>query len=331
VNAGAAFRDNNRDNTCTDSFGFGFGDCFGGSGLAVRTNAGLAPVVPVTGFNALGLGFNDRQNNDVVFAGGGQIGYNWQFTPGSGWVIGVEADIQGLANDRRNDDFLALGGFGGFNGIFTAAPVAPIAPGSGIANPTGVGNGALGNVALFSRGPLGRSLDISRLDWFATVRGRLGYAWDRFLIYATGGVAFTDRGNNGDDFGAFGGGFGIPSGASLVGTGFYTSPAAAFSGNLVAPTNVFLTNSNNNNNVGWTVGGGVEWAFALNWTAKIEGLYVSFDRNRNNNTGFVGGEVVGVSNTGAQVTAGQLGFNNRRDRDDFGVVRVGVNYKFGTY
>ena len=246
-------------------------------------------------------------------------------------MIGVEADIQGLANNNRNDDFLALGGLGGFNGIFMAVPVAPIAPGSGIANPTGVGNGALGNVALFSRGPLGRSLDISRLDWFATVRGRLGYAWDRFLIYATGGVAFTDRGNNGDDFGAFGGGFGIPSGASLVGTGFYTSPAAAFSGNLVAPTNVFLTNSNNNNDVGWTVGGGVEWAFAYNWTAKIEGLYVSFDRNRNNNTGFIGGEVVGVSNTGAQVTAGQLGFNNRRDRDDFGVVRVGVNYKFGTY
>src|SRR4051794_29961743 len=310
VNAGAAFRDNNRDNTCTDSFGFGFGDCFGGSALAVQTNAGLAPVVPVTGFNALGLGFNDRQNNDVVFAGGGQIGYNYQFTPGAGWVIGVEADIQGLANNNRNDDFLAIGG-GGFNGIFTAVPVAPIAPGSGIANPTGVGNGALGNVALFSRGPLGRSLDISRLDWFATVRGRLGYAWDRFLIYATGGVAFTDRGNNGDDLGAFGG-FGIPSGASLVGTGFYANPAAAFAGNLVVPTNVFLTNSNNNNNVGWTVGGGVEWAFALNWTAKIEGLYVSFDRNRNNNTGFVGGEVVGVSNTGAQVTAGHAGVPHPR-------------------
>src|SRR4051795_12238577 len=152
VNAGAAFKDNNRDNTCIDSFGFGFGDCFGGSALAVQTRNGLAPVGPVTGFNAVGLGFRERQNNDAVFAGGGQIGYNWQFTPGSGWVIGVEADIQGLANDRRNDDFLALGGFGGFNGIFTAAPVAPIAPGSGIANPTGVGN-----VALFSRGPLGRS------------------------------------------------------------------------------------------------------------------------------------------------------------------------------
>src|SRR3954449_11772742 len=211
VNAGAAFRDDNRDNTCIDTFGTGFGDCFGGSGLSVQTNAGLAPVVPLTGLNTFGFGSNNNRNDDAVFAGGGQIGYNYQFTPGSGWVIGVEADIQGLANDNRNDDFFGgFGGLGGFNGIFTAAPVAPIAPGSGIANPTGVGNGALGNVALFSRGPLGRSLDISRLDWFATVRGRLGYAWDRFLIYATGGVAFTDRGNNGDDFGAFGGGFGIP-------------------------------------------------------------------------------------------------------------------------
>src|SRR3954451_24996365 len=116
----------------------------------------------------------------------------------------------------------------------------------------------------------------------------------------------------------------------LVGTGFYTNAAAAFAGNLVGPTNIFLLNDSNNNNVGWTVGGGVEWAFALNWTAKIEGLYVAFERDRLNNN-FLGGEVVGVSNTGAAVTAGQLGFENRRNRDDFGVVRVGVNYKFGTY
>src|SRR3954466_10665534 len=169
VNAGAAFRDNNRDNTCTDSFGFGFGDCFGGSGLSVQTNAGLAPVVPLTGLNTFGSGFNNNRNDDAVFAGGGQIGYNYQFTPGSGWVIGVEADIQGLANDNRNDDFLALGGFGGFNGIFRAVPVAPIAPGSGIANPTGVGNGALGNVALFSGGGGGfNNFDRNRPDWFAT-------------------------------------------------------------------------------------------------------------------------------------------------------------------
>src|SRR5690349_3829375 len=144
VNVGGAFSTNNNDDFCGG--GFGFGDCFGGSGLSVRTNNGLAPVVPLTGVNVFGTGLLNNRNNDGAFAGGGQIGYNYQFTPGTGFVIGLEADIQGLAFDRnRNDNF--FGGFGGLgtnSGIFTAAPVAPIGPGSGIANPTGVGNGALG-------------------------------------------------------------------------------------------------------------------------------------------------------------------------------------------
>lgn len=29
-------------------------------------------------------------------------------------------------------------------------------------------------------------------EWFGTVRGRVGYAWDRWLPYVTGGVAFGD-------------------------------------------------------------------------------------------------------------------------------------------
>ncbi|WP_375463726.1 outer membrane protein [uncultured Methylobacterium sp.] len=32
----------------------------------------------------------------------------------------------------------------------------------------------------------------SDVDWFGTVRGRVGYAWDRFLVYATGGFAYGD-------------------------------------------------------------------------------------------------------------------------------------------
>ena len=108
-----------------------------------------------------------------------------------------------------------------------------------------------------------------------------------------------------------------------MGTGFYTNAAAPSPATSWGQPTLFLPDDSNNNNVGWTVGGGVEWAFTLNWTAKIEGLYVAFDRDRDNNTGFLGGEVVGVSNTGAAVTAGQLGFDNRRDREDFGVVRAG--------
>ena len=33
-------------------------------------------------------------------------------------------------------------------------------------------------------------------DWLDTVRGRAGFAWDRFMIYGTGGAAFADVGVN---------------------------------------------------------------------------------------------------------------------------------------
>src|SRR3954465_5887465 len=48
-----------------------------GSGPPVQTNAGLQPVVPLTGINNLGLGLDNRRNRDG-FVGGGQIGYNYQ-------------------------------------------------------------------------------------------------------------------------------------------------------------------------------------------------------------------------------------------------------------
>src|SRR3954464_6965492 len=337
ANAGYGFSDRNND-PFNDDFGFtNFG-----SGLSVQTNAGLAPVVPLSGFNNGFGGFNNGRNRHDGFVGGGQIGYNLQLTPGSGFVIGIEADAQYADfGRRRNDDFGGFG-FGGGTGIFTAATVLPDGPGSGILPPTGVGNGALGNVALFNgfNGNGFNSFDRNRIDWFGTVRGRLGYAFDRLLIYATGGAAFTDR-NRRNDFNGFGAfGTGIPNGASLVGTGFYTTPGAAFAGSLTGPTNTgFFNDDRNNDNWGWTVGGGVEYAFTSgffgfnNVSVKIEGLYVNFERDRKNN-GFVGGgNVVGVSNTGAQVVDAQLtgfGFDNRRNRDDFAVVRAGLNWKFGS-
>ena len=346
VNAGYGFSDRNDDDNFFNNF------AFGGSGLSVATLNGLAPVVPVTGFNT--FGFTDTNRNRDGFVGGGQIGYNFQFTPGNGFVIGVEADIQYTDFGRRNNDnnFGAFGfnGLGNGTGIFTAATVLPAGPGSGILPPSGTGNGALGNVALFNGGNgLFNNTFNNRHDWFATVRGRLGYAIDRLLIYGTGGVAFRDNGNNNDN-NFFGFGNGITSGASLVGTGFYNgvgptpvlaaanARAAALFGANVVPNNTFgFFNDRNNNDVGYAVGGGLEYAFTNNLTAKIEGLYVSFDRNhRDNGFGFAN-NVVGVSNTGAAVFATGFGngtgfgFDNRRNRDDFAVVRAGLNYKFGTF
>src|SRR3982751_528624 len=143
-NAGYGFSDNNNDSFDNGFVGGGFG-----SGLSVQTNAGLQPVVPLTGINNLGLGFNNRRNRDG-FVGGGQVGYNFQFTPGTGFVFGVEADIQYADFGRRNNnDSFGFNGVGNGTGIFTAATVPDGIPGTGILPPSGNGNGALGNVALF--------------------------------------------------------------------------------------------------------------------------------------------------------------------------------------
>jgi outer membrane immunogenic protein len=80
-----------------------------------------------------------------------------------------------------------------------------------------------------------------RSDWQASVRGRIGYAWDRTLLYATGGVAFTD-------------------------VTAYTNwiPVGVFPGVITSQTKTL---------VGATVGAGVEHAFTDNFTVGVEGRY----------------------------------------------------------
>jgi outer membrane immunogenic protein len=84
-----------------------------------------------------------------------------------------------------------------------------------------------------------------RLDWFGTVRGRLGFTpADRLLLYATGGLAYGHV-------------------ASSTGITFST-PGIFFP----------FAGSASATRAGWTVGGGGEWAFADHWSAKLEYLYV---------------------------------------------------------
>jgi outer membrane immunogenic protein len=78
------------------------------------------------------------------------------------------------------------------------------------------------------------------LDWFGTVRGRVGIATGPVLSYVTGGYAYGSVKT------------------TLTETVF--APAAAF--------------SSNQNRGGWTYGSGVEASLGGNWTGKIEYLYV---------------------------------------------------------
>src|SRR5688572_22020866 len=91
VNAGYGWSDNDLDDGIlldSDARGIGFGQ-----------GAGRREGVIV---------FRDRGSEAEGFLGGVQIGYNWQVTPGAGFVWGVEADIQGidLDRDRRRNDFV---------------------------------------------------------------------------------------------------------------------------------------------------------------------------------------------------------------------------------
>ncbi len=106
-------------------------------------------------------------------------------------------------------------------------------------------------------------------EWLATVRGRAGYAFDRFLVYGTGGGAF---GNLQASYG------GLPFSSSTQ--------------------------------IGWTAGGGVEFAFTPNLTAKVEYLYVDLGSQSC---------AVGFCSTSGNPTTVTLTEN---------VVRAGINYKF---
>jgi outer membrane immunogenic protein len=88
----------------------------------------------------------------------------------------------------------------------------------------------------------------TRLNALGTVRGRIGYAWDRALLYVTGGFAYQrDR--------------------------LSTSIGA-------------VTLDNTGWDSGYAIGGGLEYAFAGPWSAAVEYLYVDV-KSRSNTIGAV--------------------------------------------
>lgn len=111
----------------------------------------------------------------------------------------------------------------------------------------------------------------SNLRSFGTVRGRLGIAWDSLLLYGTGGLAMGDQ---------------------------RISTRNVVTGDVVGQTDF---------RVGWTAGGGLEWGFAPNWSAKVEALYFDLGTDR-------------------YTVAGPTSVDARHSGV---VVRGGINYRFG--
>lgn len=253
-------------------FGVNAGYGFGTEDNKTPTVLGVGPTTQVfvggTGYTDGVLAFGNKKSSEG-FVGGGQVGYNYQFTPGSGVVIGIEADAQYVDFGRDRNRFASTPGVAG----------GGVIPGTLLFNPAG----------------------LSGLDYFGTVRGRLGYAFDRTLVYGTGGFAYGSGG--GKDFG-------LPGGSS----------------------DDFKT--------GWAAGGGVEYALPtdsfLNFfrssavTIKVEGLYVNLDQGNKLNGAFGvnnAGRTLNVSDPDVVLVSGGQSVKNT----EFAVVRAGINYKFGSY
>ena len=175
---------------------------------------------PLTGIQIvppLGTGATSDSNlNGGLF--GGQIGYNWQ---SGAWVFGLETDAQ-WTNQKGSANFLC--------------GVAGVAGGACLPGVTAVPAGVLGTTAAVDQ----------KLEWFGTLRGRLGIlASPAVLLYATGGAAY----------------------GSLKTDLTLTSITP-----LGLPVSV--TRSGSNSKFGWTLGGGIEAMFGSNWSGKLEYLYM---------------------------------------------------------
>lgn len=124
----------------------------------------------------------------------------------------------------------------------------------------------------------------SDITWFGTVRGRIGWAFDTVLLYGTGGVAFG---------------------------GLDTKFQGEFYGGE------HFKGSDSTTGVGWAAGGGVEWAFAPNWSVKFEYQYINLgDQTLKKREFYANGDPIDGVFAKASVTP------------HFQTVRAGVNWHF---
>jgi outer membrane immunogenic protein len=139
---------------------------------------------------------------------------------------------------------------------------------------------------------------ISRsLDYLGTVRGRVGYlVTPTLLIYGTGGLAYG----------------GVNSSTGLIDT--LAGPNAVF------PNPWFSFGKVSSTRIGWTAGGGVEWMFLPNWSAKAEYLYYDLG-----SATYSGGVLLTNAAANSPFTINSVHSSTRFSGN---VVRAGLNYHF---
>src|SRR5258708_9194668 len=108
----------------------------------------------------------------------------------------------------------------------------------------------IGGTQVISSPAIGQASYAEKMQFSGTVRGRIGYAPAHWLVYATGGLAWTYE--------------------QFTRTQISGMPAG---GTAVADTveNLFIVPR-----TGWTLGAGAEVALPSNWSARLEYLYTDY-------------------------------------------------------
>jgi len=201
-----------------------------------------------------GLPTNPQSNSfsSTRLLGGVQAGYNWQFNPQ--WLVGVEGDWDwtntGYSFCRQTNQL--------------SAPC-------------------------FNKG-FGFENFSSKTNWLATARGRLGFVWENWLFYGTGGAAW--------------GRVNTTATLNCLGAGGCGNSFTLLTG----------TSSTGATKAGWVAGLGAEWTWTRNWSVRAEWLHVDL--------GTISDSVTTVGSPPGTQTA----VWSRTERfDEF---RVGLNYLF---
>ena len=222
----------------------------GNIGYGSGTSTGTTTVVEAFGVASL-INQADATAGGIKGAiGGGQLGYNWQVSEHA--VLGLEGDWQAAAGHTSRQ-------FGGFLDAGQSAS-----------------------------GPMTTNTQ-ARILSFGTLRGRVGYAWDRLMLYGTGGLALGDLRLSGS----------VNEFVELAGLDDLTL-SWPFGGSKLR--------------AGWTLGAGIEGALTNNWTLKFEYLYLDF------------GSVSSSIAVTAPDTVGGTISTQARFADN--IWRIGLNYQF---
>lgn len=202
---------------------------------------------------------------------GGQVGYGFghDSTLASATATGI-----GLASTSASERGVIGGAHIGYN--FSTQSLPFFGNALGTAGVIGVEGDVDGTSARSAYG-LGGIAGYGRDDIQGSIRGRLGFAVDRALFYATGGAAFG---------------------------GLHNTYVNTITG---------ATDSLSHTRVGYTVGGGIEYAISNNWSLRAEYRYTDFGTYT---------DVLGGS-TGGGVAVRHHEVDNR--------VQAGFSYKFDTF